>query len=336
MAEEYQVADQLIALLEHVDAGHPLRIGEIRQQFGIGIAAARRYREFVGRHRNLVEEREGRGGKVWWKAPDKEAPPATLARAAALDFAVNALGELKGTQHYDELDATSNQARLSLSDGNQTKLDRVTRGFQVRTAGESLSPSREEHLGILMDAIEQRRPCHMRYQRADGVVRSYEVQPWGFILHHGRLLFVAGKTNDETCKLERRIFNVDGIYAIGIREGERFEVPAPRQVNYEEIFRHSFGVYCGWEEPPCKVHLRVRGPNSVLLRRRSIHHSQQMAPGDDEWWDLWLHVIPCPEFRSFVMGMIPDVQIVEPDSLREEVRGNISTWLSELRSLDDQ
>ena len=231
---------------------------------------------------------------------------------------MNALRELEGTKHYAELDAIANQARLSLSSGDKTKLDRVTRGFQVRTAGASLSPSREVHLRILMEAIEHRRPCTMRYQRGDGVVRPYEVQPWGFILHHGRLLFVAGKIDDETGKLERRIFNVDGIYTIRIREGERFEVPAPRQINYEEIFRHSFGIYCDWEEPPCRVHLRVRGAHRVLLERRSVHHSQQMAPADDDWWDLWLHVIPCPEFRSLVMGMIPHVQIMEPESLREQ------------------
>ena len=79
MAEDYKVADQLMKLLEHVDAGHPLRIREIRRLFKVGIATARRYREFVGRHRTLVEEREGRGGKVWRKAPDSDAPPVSLA-----------------------------------------------------------------------------------------------------------------------------------------------------------------------------------------------------------------------------------------------------------------
>lgn len=49
MSEDYETATRLVQLLEHVDAGHPLRLAEIRARFGVDDACARRYRWWPSR-----------------------------------------------------------------------------------------------------------------------------------------------------------------------------------------------------------------------------------------------------------------------------------------------
>lgn len=333
MSDDYETATRLMQLLEHVDAGHPLRLAEIRKRFNIDDACARRYRQWVGQHRELVEEREGRR-KVWRLSPDEEASPNGLARAAALAFAVDALADLKGTDHHAELDALAQEARLSIPDGRRPKLSRLTRTFQARNPWSSLNHKRPEWLRLLMTAIQDRRPCRMEYERRNGEVRDYIIEPWGMVLHGGRLLLVAGK-RESGARPQRRLFDVDGIQELTTLKG-RFPEPPDREVAYHKAFEHSIGIYCDWPDPPVDVHLRVRGRHAVVLRQRRVHPSQHQEMGEDGWLDVRLRVVLSPDLTSFVLGMLPDVQVVAPVELKSSVEASVRAFSQLDRSDSDR
>jgi predicted DNA-binding transcriptional regulator YafY len=320
--DRYQAASRLVDLLEHVDAGKPLRLPDICERFQVDEACARSYRDWIAARRDLVEEREA-GFKVWRKRPaGEDASPAALARAAALSFAVDALTELDGTAHLDELRAMADQARLSLPEGVRHKLARVTRTFRARHAGRSLNPDRRAWVAALIQAIQDRRVCGLDYEKQDGVRQHYTVEPWGMLLNNGRLLLVAGKRRSRQ-PTRRRIFDIDGILGLEVR-GERFVEPADHQVAYDDVFRDSIGIYCDWPTPARDVVLRVGGGHAVALRHRAVHVSQQHQDLADGRIEVRLRVVLCPDLVSFVLAMMPHVEVVEPQDLRDQVAQHLA------------
>jgi hypothetical protein len=96
-----------------------------------------------------------------------------------------------------------------------------------------------------------------------------------------------------------------------------------------EFFREAYGIYA--ENYPVEdVHIEVSGSWKTYLDRYRIHSSQRNE-GDPEDGPLHVHfeIGLCPEFKSFILGMIPDVKIHEPADLKEELRDRAKEWLSE-------
>lgn len=325
MADQYEAADRLLALLDDVDRGRPLRLRDICDRFGVDPACAADYRDWIARRRELVEEREGRV-KVWRLKPPVEADPRATARAAALAFAVDALAELEGTDHHAELEALAHQARLSVPEGGRARLDRLTRSLEVRRGERSLNPNRVSLLQSLMKAVEQRRPCRMVYEKPTKN-EDYDIHPWGFVLNRGRLLLVAGKLS-KSGRPERRFFNVDAIRGLTESAHARFEEPPARQTDWDAAFRDTIGIFTDWPDPPEDVHLRVRGRHPTALRQRAVHSSQQVVPSQDGWCDVHLRVVLCPDLIAWILAMLPDVVVVQPPALRERIQAAATEWLA--------
>jgi len=148
MSNQYPVASRLLTLIDRVDRGRPLRLAEIMAEFGVDRTSAHNYRKFVARHRDLVEEWEGKT-KVWRKAAS---PDTRVSQAAALAFAVHALAELDGSDHLEELQALADQARVALGDVERIQLDRLTRNFRVQHQSRTRNPNRGKHIRKLMEA----------------------------------------------------------------------------------------------------------------------------------------------------------------------------------------
>jgi DNA-binding transcriptional ArsR family regulator len=122
----------------------------------------------------------------------------------------------------------------------------------------------------------------------------------------------------------------------------------------ETFFEEAFGIFAG-NYPVERIHLEVRGPWAHYLRRYHLHPSQENADspegldtspldpselaasggqtqtnGNEDWKES-LHVCfemgICPEFKSFVMGMIPDVRVHAPMELRDELVDRVREWI---------
>ncbi len=100
-----------------------------------------------------------------------------------------------------------------------------------------------------------------------------------------------------------------------------FVAPPPMEIDPERAFRDSVGTYESLRQDPVEVVLRVRDRARVLLDRRPLHSSQHVeAAAADGWAIARLRVIVCPELRSEILSMLPDVVVVQPATLREDVR----------------
>jgi predicted DNA-binding transcriptional regulator YafY len=326
MPNDYGTASRLLELIDEVDAGRPLRLKDIEERYRVTAACAANYRDWVAQHRVLVEgDREGRT-KVWYLKPDTDGSPESIARAAVLSFAVGALAALDGTPHFDSLVALADQARNALPEVARPRLDRMARNFQVRVAHRSRNADRAQHVATAILAVEERRVCTLDYQKKSGELQRYEIEPWGLLMYLDRLLLVAGKRMDGQRVTPRRFFDIDGVVALQVHERERFPEHAERHTDYDSIFGDYIGIYCDTGGPLQDVVLRVRGRHAVALRQRQVHRSQQLGETVGGWTEVRLRVVVCEEFKSFVLSMLPDIRVVEPESLIDQLNAAIQGY----------
>ncbi len=94
----------------------------------------------------------------------------------------------------------------------------------------------------------------------------------------------------------------------------------------DAYFETAFGIFATNYEPQ-NVELRVYKSWANYLRRYRVHPSQQNQEIDNGLqvrFELGL----CPEFKSFLLGMVPDVEVVEPDGLSRELEERIRQWIA--------
>ncbi len=322
MRNDYKTASRLFSLIERVDRGMALRLKDIVEEFGVDERCAREYRDFVCSKRELVEYREGRS-KAWRKESGNDP---SIERAAALEFAVQALGELEGTAHLKELRNLAQQERLTLDEVDRMRLDRVTRNFQVRTAEQSRNPNRSKWASKLLGALAKRRICRIQYDGLNGGSGPHEIEPWGMLLHRGRLACMAGKRDPaESDSSMRRMYLIDGIQSVVVTQ-RRFQVPAARHTDYAELFKDSFGIFCGLPDEAQDIHLRVHSRHAIALKQRAVHPSQHVSEDEDGTLNVRLRLVICPEFIGFLLGLLPDVEVIAPQVLRAKLEDAVALW----------
>ncbi len=93
----------------------------------------------------------------------------------------------------------------------------------------------------------------------------------------------------------------------------------------DAYFADAFGIYADNYEVET-VELRVRNSWANYLRRYRLHPSQKNQEIDDGL-DVHFQIGICPEFKSFILGMIPDVEIISPTWLRRELLDSTREWM---------
>jgi len=109
-----------------------------------------------------------------------------------------------------------------------------------------------------------------------------------------------------------------------VRRTEDTFAPPPG-FDVEAYLRGSFGLFRG---RPVRVVLRFSREVARFVAEREWHPSQVLAPLLTGELDLTLIVPVCPELRRWILGYGKDVEVREPQSLRDAIRRE---WFAALR-----
>jgi predicted DNA-binding transcriptional regulator YafY len=110
------------------------------------------------------------------------------------------------------------------------------------------------------------------------------------------------------------MFDVEGFQTIERRR----RTTAPSGTDLVTRFQHAFGRYTDF--PTTAVHLKLTGIAARQVRRRKFHGSQHITRDAPVEVEAQFLVGICPEFKAWLVGMSPDVEIVAPLELRAELR----------------
>ena len=114
-----------------------------------------------------------------------------------------------------------------------------------------------------------------------------------------------------------RVYAMDRILALK-PTGEKFKMPKGFQV--DDLFESSYGIYLPEGEEPVLVKLRTTLREAAYLQDLPLHPSQVFLGSEGDFCLFALRVIPNPNFIMELVKHGGRLEILEPASLREQVK----------------
>jgi predicted DNA-binding transcriptional regulator YafY len=127
--------------------------------------------------------------------------------------------------------------------------------------------------------------------------------------------------NSMTEDLEVRVFALDRIKMLH-QTKESFEVA--EDFDFEEFRRPSFGVYQG---EPVKVRIWFSPDAAGYIKEKIWHDTQKIVPQKDGSIIFEAEVAGTEEIKFWVMSWGSKTEVIEPESLRDEIRSEAEALL---------
>lgn len=243
-----------------------------------------------------------------------ELPPVRLqeGEAIALFLGQRLLAQCKGTPFEEFVADAIEKIRLLLPSSMEISLDRVMDSVSFHTEplrGEEMEVA--ERYQVLYQAIQSHTTVVTDYfTPARNVVTHRRLDPYHLRFMDGAWYCIA------FCHLrcEVRTFALDRMMDLGTT-GEAFEIPAGFSV--EDYLSDSLSIERG---EPRKVVIEFDPTEAPYIRGKTWHKSQIVEERYDGSLRLTLTVGGMGEVRRWIMSMGGHAWVVEPETLRGEIR----------------
>lgn len=184
-----------------------------------------------------------------------------------------------------------------------------------------------EHLTPLIDATVNHQPLEITYKSYKGNEQTNVLHPYYIKEYNGRW-FLYGF--NETY---RHISN----YALDrIKAFHNKDIPFIKNtsINFEDCFRNIIGVTIPEDNVSLeKVVLRFTPERFPYVLSKPIHPSQTVT--DAGACEIAITVKPTRELRQQIFSFIPDVVVISPQWLRDEIRGKIAENLNKYQTMQN-
>lgn len=245
--------------------------------------------------------------------------PFALTELMSLHLGRHLLVPLRGTAVGEAVHAALERISKSLEPAAKTFLNRLDQSMSARTAGAKDSSRALDTLRVLQQAVQERRTVEAEYHPfgRDGVSRR-RLDPVHLWYQRGGIYLAA------YCHTRRQVltFALERFRRVHVTD-DFFQ--APPEFNLDRYLEGSFGLFRG---EPVRVSLRFSRQVARSVAERNWHPSQALSLLLTGELEMTLRVPPSPELRRWILGYGKDVEVLEPKTLREDIRRE---WLAALR-----
>lgn len=182
-------------------------------------------------------------------------------------------------------------------------------------------PHGTSFVNIIIESIRTCRELVIDYQQYEGRRETFVLQPYALKVHNRRwytLGYIKEKSDTRTIALER---------VIDIKlTSDKFAMP--KDFNPKGYFDNVVGIYVDKSLPVEILKIRVYGVWAEYVRMLPLHKSQhEVGCHYGEYADFCYRVCLTPELRSKILEMGSDVEVLEPEYYREEIKNQIAKSL---------
>jgi predicted DNA-binding transcriptional regulator YafY len=324
---QHRRLDALRALLTRHPAG--LTLYELSDELGVTTRSLRRYLQEVKRELELVSTRPRPGGASVWKLAPGEAPRKVEVRrtqAYALLAARRLFEPMRGSTLYEEIDmAAQKLLGVARRPGRGPNAGVADAGLEERFLYLPFAPkdyaAHTEALDDLFQAVADLRPLTLKYQRTrDGKEERITIHPYAMVLYKDAIYCVGLHVN----KGEVRTFLLDRMRDTECATRERFTLPEGFSI--DQYYEGQFGIFRG--DRPTRVVVEFDARVVEYVKTRRIHPSQVLVDLPDGGVRLEMTIADVTEVATWVLGFGDTAIVVEPDDLRDRVRGELQRALA--------
>ena len=184
-------------------------------------------------------------------------------------------------------------------------------------------PAGMEYLSIIIKALKNKKVLRMGYKKftdTDGYVT--QIQPYCLKMFRQRW-YLLGRSERKNSKLA--IYALDRFTKLEETDTSFETNPS---FNAESYLKNFFGVFIGENEQPTRIVLRAYGKMIPLLRTLPKHHSQKEIATKKDYSDFEYHLVPTFDFKQEILKEGPDLEVLEPTSLRKEIKSSLVNSLN--------
>ena len=243
----------------------------------------------------------------------------TYDEALALFLSRRAMEPWRGSFVWEAMEHGFAKIRAALGDKVANYVERLRPRFQT-TGLHANYETKGDLINQLTLAIEECKATFITYHSSSSTEPvTYDVHPYGIADHQGSLYLVGFSVQHD----EVRHWKLDRMLA-----AEATKVPFQRPADFDlrEHLSSSFGVYHGREEMHVKIRFDASAARYVQEKRK--HASQQVTIQPDGSAIVEFHLTNTPEIKSWILSFGPTAEVLEPVSLREEIRSDLRRMVS--------
>lgn len=222
------------------------------------------------------------------------------------------------------------------SDDDCEKYDRLMEGFEVfntlnlsnhfenEIIVEKRKPLGLEHMYTLLAAIKKKHEVqftHEKYWTEEEEIRLKQVQPIALKEARFRWYLIAKDKKDNIIKT----FGLDRISDLKVLE---HTFVGTSNYDAKTAFQHSFGIVAKENKIPEKVILSFSHKQGKFIKSFPLHSSQKIITDDKDELLVELTIHPTYDFVMELLSIGSHVKILEPLSLRNEIRKRLQDSLN--------
>jgi len=270
-------------------------------------------------------------GKNLWSLLDTvkhEIPiPFNLTELMALYFSRDMLKVFKDTVFYDSLESLFQKIKTTIPPESKKYLKNVEQTLHV-----GLKPYKEyskfkEIINRVNEATQKKKSIEIVYYTMSRRKESKrKVDPYRIWFFNGTF-YLIGKCH---VRDEVRIFALDRIKMLHLTKDD-FEIP--EDFNLEDFIRPSFGVFQG---EPIKVKIWFHQDAAGYIKEKIWHESQEIEELDDGSIIFQAEVAGAKEIRFWIMNWGSKAEVLEPESLRDEIREEAEVVLERYKESEEK
>lgn len=244
-------------------------------------------------------------------------------------FNINIDCDRRNHYRYSISDARSlrndSMQRWMLSTMSVAGIVRESRQMQDRIVLENV-PSGDLLLTELTRAMENGKMVRIRYRKfVDSQPYEAEVEPYCLKLFHQRWYLLAHREGRDYLAT----YALDRMLAV---EETAHDFELPNDFDAQQHFTHLFGIFQPDKgERPQVIRLRAYEGEWNYLRTLPLHPSQCEVAATPDYVDFKLRLCPTPDFLFELLTHAAHIEVLEPLSLRHELREQLQKGLSRNR-----
>jgi predicted DNA-binding transcriptional regulator YafY len=275
----------------------------------------------------IYDERSGR--EKLWKFVDgfksRIPPPFNLVELMALYFARALCRPLEGTAIHESLQEAFSKISCLLPQESVRFLSELEGAIAARPGPfKDYSQYRDLIQTVALARVERRSLDIVYDSFARRQITRRRVDPYHLCYFQGGVYVIA----HDHLREEIRIFALERMSSIE-PTGSTFEVP--EDFDFETYMESALGIFRG---PAIEVKLKFAASLAPYVRERQWHASQSIEELPDGSLLLNLKVADSLELRRFVLSFGAEAEVLEPESLRREIREEAQALVDQLERWD--
>ncbi|MCC6748840.1 MAG: transcriptional regulator [Deltaproteobacteria bacterium] len=309
--ERYAPARRLNELKDLINSTGGVTVYEIAERLRVSVRTAIRYvRALQASEEPLYQDREDRK-TVWRLMPSARHQTITLSTSQMISLYLSrrVFDFLAGTGFKEDLDDVFARLEALLKRKDFVAARNLDRKIHDVNEAPHLYQDRIEHVNDMITALLREERLRVTHGSVAKYQKPFLLDPYTLLIYK-KGLYLAGHSHHHQ---GLRTFSLDGFKEVEWLKGEKFEYPADYQPS--QLSEGAFGLIGG---PRTRVRIFFDEKVARYVRRRQWHPTQELKKVEGGV-ELNMEVAGTVELLSWVLGFGDKAEVLEPESLREEI-----------------